>query len=56
MAVELDKVIVSVLVLPSAMDAGVKLLATVGAVTVNVAVAAVPVPPLVVVTGPVLLR
>ena len=56
MAVELVKVIVSVLVPPSVIAAGVKLLATVGEETANMAVAAVPVPPLVVVTGPVLFK
>ena len=55
-AFELDKVIVSVLVAPTVIVAGVKLLATVGEETANTAVAAVPVPPLVVVTGPVLFR
>ena len=56
-AFELLKVMVSVLLPPVPMVVGLKLLATVGGVrTVNVAVTAAPVPPLVVVTAPVLFR
>ena len=53
----LESVMVSVLVPPFPIVAGLKLLATVGRLsTVKVALAAVPVPPLAVVTAPVLLR
>ena len=52
----LESMMVSVLVPLVPIVDGLKLLATVGAVTVKVAVAAVPLPALVVVTAPVLLR
>ena len=53
----LASVRISAVLPPVPIEAGLKLLATVGGVrTVNVAVAAVPVPALVVVTVPVLLR
>ena len=56
-AFALLRVTVSVLLPPVPIEAGLKLLATVGgARTVKVAVAAAPLPALVVVTDPVLLR